>query len=192
MAENNQQQFVQLVVEPEFEITTTQPWRIRRIADGFEPSINQSPEGYMQVGLNRHTYGIHRLVALQFIPNDDPEHKTQCDHVSRIRTDNSLGNLRWITPSQNSLNRQQHLSIANYVYVDDIDDESIVVNEYGNYQFENLYFNNDIFYFFNGLKFKQLYIYEAKGGYHFVYATDINGKRRRIQYTKFKKLVGLI
>ncbi|KAA6369313.1 MAG: hypothetical protein EZS28_035160 [Streblomastix strix] len=94
MTDNNQQQFVQLVVEPEFEITTTQPWRIRRIADGFIPSINQKPEGYMQVGLNGNIYGLHRLVALQFIPNDNPEHKTQCDHQSRIRTDNSLGNLR--------------------------------------------------------------------------------------------------
>ncbi|KAA6386220.1 MAG: hypothetical protein EZS28_018253 [Streblomastix strix] len=101
MENNNQQQFVQLDVEPEFEITTTQPWRIRRIVDGFEPTINQSPEGYMQVGLNSRIYGLHRLVALQFILNDDPEHKTKCDHRSQIRTDNSLGNLRWVTPSQN-------------------------------------------------------------------------------------------
>ncbi|KAA6385523.1 MAG: hypothetical protein EZS28_018949, partial [Streblomastix strix] len=129
----NQQQFVRLVVEPEFEITTTQPWRIRRIADGFEPTINQRTDEYMQVGLNGHMYQLHRLVALQFIPNDDPEHKTQVDHVSRIKTDNSIGNLRWVTVSQNNLNKGQiHRSIANYVYHDDIDEESIVVNEYGN------------------------------------------------------------
>ncbi|KAA6367399.1 MAG: hypothetical protein EZS28_037074 [Streblomastix strix] len=125
MENNNQQQFVQLVVEPEFEITTTQPWRIRRIADGFEPTINQRTDGYMQVGLNNRTYSIHRLVALQFIPNDDPENKIQVDHRSQIKTDNSLGNLCWVTVSQNNLNKGQiHRNIANYVYHDDIDDET--------------------------------------------------------------------
>ncbi|KAA6387875.1 MAG: hypothetical protein EZS28_016600 [Streblomastix strix] len=94
MTENYQQQFVRLVVEPEFEITTTEPWRIRRIADQFMPTINKFPQGYMQVGLNRRMYGIHRLVALQFIPNNDPENKTQVDHITHYRTDNSLANLR--------------------------------------------------------------------------------------------------
>ncbi|KAA6382444.1 MAG: hypothetical protein EZS28_022028 [Streblomastix strix] len=185
MENNNQQQFVQLVVEPEYEITTTQPWRIRRIADGFEPTIGQAPQGYMRAKLNDTTYGIHRLVALQFIPNDDPESKTQVDHQNHVKTDNSIVNLRWVTPSQNCLNRDQ-------IYLDDIDDESIVVNEYGNYQFEDLYFHNDIFYFFNGLKFKQLHINEEKGGYHFACAKDINGQHHKIYYTKFKRFVGLI
>ncbi|KAA6385282.1 MAG: hypothetical protein EZS28_019193 [Streblomastix strix] len=127
---NNQQQFVQLVIEPEFEITTTQPWKIRRIADGFEPSINQKIDGYMQVTLNNRTYGLRRLVALQFIPNDDPEHKTQCDHQNHRRSDNQLTNLRWVTVSQNNLNKGQiHRSNIEYVYVDVIDDECIVVNE---------------------------------------------------------------
>ncbi|KAA6388886.1 MAG: hypothetical protein EZS28_015585 [Streblomastix strix] len=74
----------------------------------------------------------------------------------------------------------------------DIDDESIVVNEYGNYQFEDLYFHDDIFYFYNGLKFKQLHINETKGGLYFVYAVDINGMRHKICYNKFKRFVGLI
>ncbi|KAA6355140.1 MAG: hypothetical protein EZS28_049333 [Streblomastix strix] len=185
MENNNQQQFVQLVVEPEFEITTTQPWRVRRIADGFMPTISQSTDGYVQVRLNQHTYKLHRLVALQFIPNDDPENKIQVDHRNHNRSDNSLTNLRWVTCSQNNLNKDQ-------TYLDDIDDESIVVNEYGNYQFENLYFHDDVFYFYNGLKFKQLYINETKGGSHFICAVDINGMRRRIYYNKFKRLVGLI
>ncbi|KAA6383869.1 MAG: hypothetical protein EZS28_020603 [Streblomastix strix] len=101
-------------------------------------------------------------MALQFILNDDPEHKTQCDHVSHIKSDNSL------------------------------DEESIVVNEYGNYQFEDLYFHDDVFYFFNGLKFKQLHINQSKGGSHFVHAKDINDKVHKIYYTKFKRFVGLI
>ncbi|KAA6369367.1 MAG: hypothetical protein EZS28_035105 [Streblomastix strix] len=117
MENNNQQQFVQLVVEPEFEITTTQPWRVRRIADGFEPTIGQRDDGYMQVGLNRRIYQLHRLVALQFIPNDDTEQKTQVDHCNHRRSDNSIINLRWVTPSQNCLNKDQ-------TYLDDIDDES--------------------------------------------------------------------
>ncbi|KAA6380971.1 MAG: hypothetical protein EZS28_023502 [Streblomastix strix] len=98
MTDKNQQQFVQLVVEPEFEIDTAQPQRIRRIDDGFEPTIGQSPQGYTITTLNGHTHNIHRLVVLQFIPGDDTEHKIKVDHVSSIKTDNSLTNLRWVAP----------------------------------------------------------------------------------------------
>ncbi|KAA6378710.1 MAG: hypothetical protein EZS28_025763 [Streblomastix strix] len=122
MAENNQQQFVQLVVEPEFQITITQPWRVRRTVDGFMPTISQSTDGYVQVRLNQHTYKLHRLVALQFITIDDPERKIQVHHVNHNRSDSSLTNLRWVTCSSNNLNKDQP-------YVDDIDDESIVVND---------------------------------------------------------------
>ncbi|KAA6395699.1 MAG: hypothetical protein EZS28_008773 [Streblomastix strix] len=109
MENNNQQQFVQLDVEPTYEITTTLPWRIRRIADGFMPTIGQAPNGYMRTKLNGNSYGIRRLVALQFITNDDPEHQSQVDHINHIKTDNSLVNLRWEINQQIESTRQRKL-----------------------------------------------------------------------------------
>lgn len=45
---------------------------------------------------------VHRLVALAFIPNDDPEHKTQCNHINEDRLDNRACNLNWMTPKENT------------------------------------------------------------------------------------------
>lgn len=65
-----------------------------------------SKGGYKRIKVNfgerNKKFMVHRLVALAFIPNDDPEHKTQVDHINCDRTDNRVENLRWVTPSENS------------------------------------------------------------------------------------------
>jgi hypothetical protein len=50
----------------------------------------------------------HRLLALQFISNDDPINKIQVDHIDRNKSNNSLDNLRWVTPSQNMRNKDRY------------------------------------------------------------------------------------
>ena len=45
---------------------------------------------------------IHRLLALQFIPN--PNNLPVIDHIDRVKTNNSLENLRWATISDNTKN----------------------------------------------------------------------------------------
>ena len=62
--------------------------------------------GYLQFNLRVDNKGsnkdIHRLVASHYIPN--PDNKPQVDHINRIRTDNRVENLRWVTLSENQLN----------------------------------------------------------------------------------------
>ena len=51
------------------------------------------------------TISVHRLLALAFIPN--PENKPAVDHINRIKKDNRLSNLRWVSFKENSENIKQ-------------------------------------------------------------------------------------
>ena len=82
-----------------------------------------SKTGYYCVGLSfngKHKrFSVHRLIALYFIPN--PHNKPFVDHINRIRTDNSINNLRWATPSENGMNKniqKNNTSTCSGVYFD--------------------------------------------------------------------------
>ena len=70
----------------------------------LKPNIRK--DGYLQVSLCKNKKVkkilIHRLVAMVFIPNDDPTNKTEVNHISEIKSDNSVWNLEWVTPKQNA------------------------------------------------------------------------------------------
>lgn len=44
---------------------------------------------------------IHRLVALTFIPNDDPENKVEVNHIDGKHMHCHVANLEWVTPQEN-------------------------------------------------------------------------------------------
>ena len=62
--------------------------------------------GYMSVKVNYKEYLVHRLVAETFIPN--PEGLPQVDHINRVKHENSVTNLRWVSRSTNQRNTAQN------------------------------------------------------------------------------------
>ncbi len=77
-----------------------------------------SENGYKRLGLStyypeetkiiRKIYLVHRLVALAFIDNPDPETKTTVNHIDGDKTNNRIENLEWATPSENTQHAISH------------------------------------------------------------------------------------
>lgn len=58
--------------------------------------------GYYRVRVAGAMRAVHRLVAEAFIPN--PNGYKEVDHIDRVRTNNYVKNLRWVTHSMNMQN----------------------------------------------------------------------------------------
>lgn len=70
------------------------------------PNVHEDRDGYLHVNVItddgiQSDKAIHRLVALAFIPNDDPEHKTCVNHKDSNRKNNRVDNLEWVSPREN-------------------------------------------------------------------------------------------
>ena len=74
-----------------------------KIVKILKPTLNN--KGYPRVALckngKRRYYLVHRLVAIAFVPNDDPLHKTTVDHINQQKDDAYYLNLRWLSLSDN-------------------------------------------------------------------------------------------
>jgi len=80
--------------------------KVRNIKTGLILK-QQLHNGYYYVGLCKNSriklFDIHRLIASYFIPN--PNNKRCVDHIDRNKLNNEIGNLRWVSSSENNMNR---------------------------------------------------------------------------------------
>ena len=97
--------WIECVVDNDFEINDAFPYPIRR--KGTDKIINEYVEknGYIRINLNRIKYNKHRIIAQQFLPNDDPINKLEIDHIDQNRANNHIDNLRWVSRSENEKNK---------------------------------------------------------------------------------------
>ena len=61
-----------------------------------------NPEGYLAVSTKwlPEKY-LHRIMAKTFVENDDPDNKTDVDHIDGNKHNNQINNLEWVTKSEN-------------------------------------------------------------------------------------------
>jgi hypothetical protein len=70
----------------------------------------EKKDGYLYLDLRnnsgRKKCFIHRLVALQYIPN--PNNLPECDHMDRNNKNNNIENIRWVTRIENRHNQDRY------------------------------------------------------------------------------------
>lgn len=185
--ENKQQQFVDIKNHNDYEISIEFPHIIRRKSNKYVVHEFDT-NGYPRITVNGKKYFKHRIIALKFIENDDPENKTEVDHCNRNRSDYHIENLRWVTPSENQRNKASYNN-TKCEYVDDLSDDKIELTDYGDHEFEFDWFDNDQFYYYTGNNYRMLEIKtNPLSKTKYVNTRDINNKPVRIYINKFKKL----
>ena len=179
-------------VDNDYEIYNEYPFYIRRKSNKHVIKESLS-HGYIQVYLNCVNYLKHRIIAIQFIPNDEPLIKTDIDHINHDKTDYHIENLRWVSRKENNLNRAS-LRGVEYEFIDyeETPDDLVEVRDYGKHELEDYYYSpeNNRFYFDTGVSLRVLHVNFKKNGSAYVHMRNKQNKNVLIYFTKFKKLYG--
>lgn len=132
----------------DYEIALDYPHQIRRTDNKriVKESVDTT-SGYVRLNLvnddgKRNKVYKHRIVALTFVPNDDPARNTEVDHINHNRTDNHISNLRWVSKSTNNKNRTGIRGVT-YEFVHQLPANSVKINEYNDHLFDDVYYNAD-------------------------------------------------
>ena len=183
--------FETLKIDNDYEISKDQyPYIIRKKGTTKPIAIGKDKEGYQIVCLNRNKYLLHRVIATQYIPN--PDNLPQVDHRNQHGDDNRIENLRWVTQSDNNKNKSRYNGV-DVNYVGALTDDVIEVTKYNNHELEFIFFDDDKFYYYNGVAYRELHVGEDKrSGALYVYAIDTNNKRTKIYLNKFKRDYDLV
>jgi hypothetical protein len=80
---------------PGYEVSNT-----GKIRSNNGPMRTWTQNGYEKVSILGRSYRVHRLVAIAFLPNDNPN-RTCIDHIDGNKLNNDASNLRWVTDSEN-------------------------------------------------------------------------------------------
>ena len=197
-------EFVPLLnFEDDYEILNQYPFTIRKKANHrvLKESLSN---GYLVCTLNGKLYLKHRLIALQFLPNDDPINKDVIDHINHNRADNHIHNLRWCSSTDNNRNKSIHKGVQ-YEFIDDIPEDSIAVEWYDTRTERRVFDDDKYYYWFDETNhedvfyakitddiYKILHINHNKKGNESVAMRDVNKRLVGVYINRFKQQYDLI
>jgi len=176
--------YVTLIENNNYEIFDEEPFQIRKKSNKRILKESLAAGGkYYRVKLNGVDYYKHRLIAQQFIEN--PNNYDEIDHIDRNTKNNSIDNIRWVSPSDNSKNKTSARGIE-YEFVDTIPKTSRSIFKINNHKFRQYYFDADFnVYFCNGVQFRKLYVNSKNK----ISLRDINNKPVQITIDRLRTLM---
>jgi hypothetical protein len=176
-----------LTVNNNYEINDAYPYRIRkknhtRLIKEFK----RNRHGYRAVSLEDVLFYKHVVIAKQWISNsgDTGQHKV-VDHINRKKSDNHISNLRWVTSSENNLNKSGSRG-RKYEYVSTLPEGSVEVNHCNNWNFMNLYYHDGEFFSKVGVAYRKLVQLDNENSKHF-HMKDSEGKSRAVAGNIFNR-----
>lgn len=186
--ENIEEKWVECVCDKDYEINENNVYEIRRKASNKNIKLTTNKKGYYVCTLNGKTYTHHRVVALQFIKN--PENKQEVDHINRIRNDNRISNLRWVSHYENMQNLGEYRGYAgkSFIFTEEIDKDCIKIDKYGNRELEGYYYDFNLDQFYKEVetnKYRLLNVIHRKNGRESIMMFDKNGIRFDLYVKKF-------
>lgn len=119
MLDNMQEEEWKIIEDfPDYQVSTL--GRVKGGRWGHIKKLSENTYGYKIISLydtskRRITKSVHRLVASTFIPN--PENKPCIDHINRVRDDNRICNLRWVTHKENEDNKERGVLGEKYIHL---------------------------------------------------------------------------
>lgn len=167
-----------LINFPDYEISKKYNYPIRKIRT--KHIVHEWLDGnYIYVQLNNKRRAKHKLVAQQWIPNDDPKHKKQVDHTEINPFDYRVDHLRWVTQSQNCLNKGG-MNHKKFEFVDLNPAHCCPVKYYNGHEFDNLYYDGSFLYLHTGLRYRK--VKPNTKGY-----VQIKNKKKKYAIFSFRK-----
>ena len=168
-------------------INQNYPHQVMRIKGSYIVAETPDKDGYMHIKLvndegKRKTLCKHRLVALMFVHNPDPEHFIEIDHINHEPSDNHISNLRWTDRATNCRNRGTIRGIT-YEFVTELPQGSVKVDHYNKHQFNDIYFNADANTFYKKVAdhyFRVMHERSVSGGNQFIQTLTAVGKQTSV------------
>lgn len=84
---------------PNYDVSSLGKIKNRSTGKILKPFVHR--QGYLRISVERKNYLVHRLVAMAFI--DNPLGKKYVNHLSGIKTENTISNLEWCTSGENQV-----------------------------------------------------------------------------------------
>jgi hypothetical protein len=167
-----------------------------RTGSNREISQSNKGNGYLQVRLGDTVPTVHRLISEQGWLGPKPGPEYEVDHKNHDRADNSLENLRWVTPSDNSFNRAKS-SVGNrtFDFVKELPPDAMIVDRYNGHSFSGYHFSPSTNSFFRQVDEDSFRVLQtclgSQGSTPYVWCIADDGKQRKINVRLWRLRHGL-